>query len=154
HIFHTSNKAVWDFVNSFVPFNRLTLDNNYFDDEYQGIPIGGYNKLIDGLLDGIECRTNTDFFFDRLTLEALAKNIVYTGKLDEFYNYQYGKLEYHTQDGIELSSPKSDNHNRAISAHYRRIAGREPNVIFGGRLAEYKYYNMDELIEKALLMWE
>lgn len=309
HIFHTSNKEVWDFVNSFVPFNRytnspvanfegklynlpfnmntfyamwgvitpeqaqakideqkkeavaalggrepanleeqaltlvgrdiyeklikgytekqwgrkctelpafiikrlpvrLTFDNNYFNDSYQGIPIGGYNKLIEGLLEGIETKTETDFFADRNYYEELAEKIVFTGKIDEFYNFQFGKLEYRTvrfetekinkqnyqgnavvnyteakvpytriiehkhfepenpawnknvtiisreystewKDGMESFYPVNDAKNGELYQRYRVLADGEQNVIFGGRLAEYKYYDMDDVIARV-----
>ncbi len=306
HIFHTSNKKVWDFVNSFVPFNRytnspvanfkgklynlpfnmntfyqmwgvttpeeaakkleeqrkeskidfpqnleqqalnlvgrdiyetlikgytekqwgrkctelpafiikrlplrMTFDNNYFNDSYQGIPIGGYNKLIDGLLDGIETQTGVDFFENRLELEKLAKKIVFTGSIDQFYDYKFGKLEYrtirfeteildvqnfqgnavinYTEAKIpytriiehkhfepenpayrnnktviskEFSSewtkdsepfyPVNDEKNTTLYQKYKVLADNEKNVIFGGRLAECKYYDMDDVSEKAI----
>ena len=309
HIFHTSNKEVWDFVNSFVPFNRytnspvanfegklynlpfnmntfyamwgvitpeqaqakideqkkeavaalggrepanleeqaltlvgrdiyeklikgytekqwgrkctelpafiikrlpvrLTFDNNYFNYSYQGIPIGGYNKLIEGLLEGIETKTETDFFADRNYYEELAEKIVFTGKIDEFYNFQFGKLEYRTvrfetekinkqnyqgnavvnyteakvpytriiehkhfepenpawnknvtiisreystewKDGMESFYPVNDAKNGELYQRYRVLADGEQNVIFGGRLAEYKYYDMDDVIARV-----
>ena len=310
HIFHTSNKQVWDFVNSFVPFNRytncpvanykgklynlpfnmntfysmwgvttpaeaiakieeqkkdavvalngrepanleeqaltlvgrdiyeklikgytekqwgrkcselpafiikrlpvrLTFDNNYFNDAYQGIPIGGYNKLIDALLEGIETKTEVDFFENREQWENIAEKIVFTGKIDEFYQYQYGKLEYRTvrfeteklneqnhqgnavinyteakipytrviehkhfepenpvyakpvtvisreystewKDGMESFYPVNDEKNGILYQKYKELAEYEKNVIFGGRLAEYKYYDMDDVIEKVM----
>lgn len=310
HIFHTSNKEVWDFVNSFVPFNRytncpvanykgklynlpfnmntfyamwgvitpeeaiakieeqrkdavaalkgnepanleeqaltlvgndiyeklikgytekqwgrkctelpafiikrlpvrLTFDNNYFNDAYQGIPIGGYNKLIYALLDGIETKNNTDFFESREHWESVADKIVFTGKIDEFYDYKFGKLEYRTvrfeteklnvqnyqgnavinyteaevpytriiehkhfepenqnytkpitvisreystewKDGMEPFYPVNDERNGKLYLEYKTLAGSEKNIIFGGRLAEYKYYDMDDVIEKAM----
>lgn len=306
HIFHTSNKHVWDFVNQFVPFNRytncpvanyhgklfnlpfnmntfyqmwgvttpeeakakieeqkkesgitepknleeqaislvgkdiyftlikeytekqwgrdckdlpsfiikrlpvrFTFDNNYFNDAYQGIPIGGYNKLIEGLLDGIETQTNVDFFADREKWEKVAEKIVFTGKIDEFYDYKFGKLEYRTvrfenktlnvqnfqgnavvnytshdqpftriiehkhfetenpsyqnektviskefstewQDGMEPFYPVNDEKNAEVYKKYKELADKESNVIFGGRLAEYKYYDMDDVIEKVM----
>jgi len=301
HIFHTSNKAVWDFVNSFVEFNRytnspladykgklynlpfnmntfyalwgvktpeeakaiieaqrkdagienpanleeqviamvgkdiyeilikgytekqwgrsckelpafiiqrlpvrFTFDNNYFDDTYQGIPMGGYNQLINGLIKGIETRCNTDFFTDRAYFENLAEQIVFTGKIDEYYDYMFGKLEYRSlrfehklldlenyqgnavinyterevpftriiehkhlefgtqpktvitkeypmesQEGTEPFYPVNDERNEAIYSKYKELAGRETKVIFGGRLAEYKYYDMDDIIERV-----
>lgn len=314
HIFHTSNKEVWDFVNSFVPFNRytnspvanfegklynlpfnmntfyamwgvitpeqaqakideqkkeavaalggrepanleeqaltlvgrdiyeklikgytekqwgrkctelpafiikrlpvrLTFDNNYFNDSYQGIPIGGYNKLIEGLLEGIETKTETDFFADRNYYEELAEKIVFTGKIDEFYNFQFGKLEYRTvrfetekinkqnyqgnavvnyteakvpytriiehkhfepenpawnknvtiisreystewKDGMESFYPVNDAKNGELYQRYRVLADGEQNVIFGGRLAEYKYYDMDDVIARVFEVFE
>lgn len=307
HIFHTSNKEVWDFVNKFIPFNRytnspvanfhgklfnlpfnmntfyqmwgvttpeeakakieeqkkesgitepknleeqaislvgkdiyftlikeytekqwgrdckdlpsfiikrlpvrFTFDNNYFNDAYQGIPIGGYNKLIEGLLDGIETQTNVDFFADREKWENVAEKIVFTGKIDEFYDYKFGKLEYRTvrfenetldvqnfqgnavvnytshdqpftriiehkhfetenpsyqnaktviskeystewQDGMEPFYPVNDEKNAEVYKKYKELADKESNVIFGGRLAEYKYYDMDDVIEKVMI---
>lgn len=302
HIFHTSDKKVWDFVNSFVPFNRythsvlanfngkifnlpfnmntfyklwgtitpeqakkkikqqtdkaniidpknlkeqaislvgtdiykkliegytekqwgrktinlptfiikrlpvrFTYDNNYFNDCYQGIPIGGYNKLIEGLLKNIETRTNCDFFKEKEKLLKLAKNIVFTGRIDEYYNFKYGKLEYRSlrfknqvletdnfqghsvinytdtktpytriiehkhfefgtqpktvitkeyplewKEGREIYYPVNDEKNNILYEKYKQLADKEKNVIFGGRLAEYKYYDMHQVVEKAL----
>lgn len=310
HIFHTSNKQVWDFVNSFVPFNRytncpvanykgklynlpfnmntfyamwgvttpaeaiekieeqkkdavaalngrepsnleeqaltlvgrdiyeklikgytekqwgrkctelpsfiikrlpvrLTFDNNYFNDAYQGIPIGGYNKLIEALLEGIETKTDVDFFENRKQWENIAGKIVFTGKIDEFYGYKFGKLEYRTvrfeteklhehnhqgnavinyteaevpytriiehkhfepentaystpvtvisreystewKDGMEPFYPVNDEKNGTLYQKYKALADSEKNMIFGGRLAEYKYYDMDDVIEKVM----
>ena len=315
HIFHTANKAVWDFVNSLVPFNRYTncpvanykgelynlpfnmntfyqmwgvhtpeeaqvkiknqqseiknllgnrepanleeqalmlvgrdiyeklikgytekqwgrpcselpafiirrlplrfvFDNNYFNDPYQGIPVGGYNLLIDKLLEGIETRVNCDFFANRAELTALADTIVYTGPIDQFYDYRFGKLQYRTvrfetetldtpnyqgnavinytdretpftriiehkhfesfgqavydnpktvvsrefstewQFGMEPYYPVNDSRNAALYAQYKSLADRESRVLFGGRLAEYKYYDMAPTIEQALSLWE
>lgn len=306
HIFHTSSKKVWDFVNSFVPFNRytnspvanfhgklfslpfnmntfyqmwgvttpaqaaakieqqkkengiaepknleeqaislvgrdiyeilvkeytekqwgrkctelpsfiikrlpvrFTFDNNYFNDAYQGIPIGGYNKLIDGLLVGIETKTDVDYFADREKWNGMAEKIVFTGKIDEFFGYKFGKLEYRTvrfetetldvqnfqgnavvnytshnepftriiehkhfepenqnyskpitvisreystewKDGMEPFYPVNDEKNGQLYLKYKALADCEKKVIFGGRLAEYKYYDMDDVIEKAM----
>lgn len=310
HIFHTSNKEVWDFVNRFVPFNRYTnspvanykgelynlpfnmntfnrmwgvitpqeakaiideqvelaksnikgepnnleeqalclvgrdiyeklikgytekqwgrkctelpafiikrlpvrmvFDNNYFNDSYQGIPIGGYNKLIDGMLEGIEVRTGVDFFADREYWESVSENIVFTGKIDEFYGYRFGKLEYRTvrfeqmlldvpnyqgnavvnytdaetpytriiehkhfemfgdavydcpktviskeystewKDGMEPYYPVNDEKNNSLYALYKELADKESNVHFGGRLAEYKYYDMAPIVEMVM----
>ena len=302
HIFHTSNKEVWDFVNSFVPFNRYThsvlanykgsiynlpfnmntfyqlwktatpkqakneiakqikksgitkvrnlkeqaislvgtdiynilvkvymekqwgrkatelpafiikrlpvrfiYDNNYYNDLYQGIPIGGYNLLIEGLLKNIEVKINCDFFKERKNLEKLAKNIVFTGRIDEYFGFKYGKLDYrslrfenkilntdnyqgHTvinytdaetpytriiehkhfefgtqpktvitkeypqewEEGREIYYPVNNEKNNNLYERYKKLAKKEKNVIFGGRLAEYKYYDMDEVIEQAL----
>ena len=305
HIFHTSNKQVWDFVNSFVPFNRytncpvanfkgklfnlpfnmntfyqmwgvttpeqainkieeqkkqagisepknleeqaislvgkdiyftlikeytekqwgrdckelpafiikrlpvrFTFDNNYFNDLYQGIPIGGYNKLIEGLLKGIETQTSTDYFEDREKWNSITEKIVFTGKIDEFYDYRFGKLEYRTvrfeteklniqnyqgnavvnytshdepytrviehkhfepenphfkdpvtfiskefssewKEGMEPFYPVNDEKNGSVYKRYKELAENEKNVFFGGRLAEYKYYDMDDVIEKV-----
>ena len=189
---------------------RYVFDNNYFNDKYQGIPVGGYNKLIDALLEGVESRTGVDFFDDRSYWTNLADRIVFTGQLDEFYDYRFGKLEFRTvsfeqetlqtpnyqgnavinytdaetpytriiehkhfemfgQDvydvpqtvisreystewkpGLEPFYPINDERNNSLAQKYRDLAAHEPNVIFGGRLAEYKYYDMAPLIEKVL----
>lgn len=189
---------------------RMTFDNNYFNDSYQGIPIGGYNRLIDGLLDGVEVRLDTDFFADRAHWESIADRIVFTGKIDEFYGYRFGKLEYRTvrfetetldepnhqgnavvnytaadvpytriiehkhfetfgnavydnprtvisreystewTDGMEPFYPVNDARNQAVYEQYRALAAQESSVIFGGRLAEYKYYDMAPIIAQAL----
>ena len=311
HIFHTSNKAVWDFVNALVPFNRYTncpvanyhgelynlpfnmntfyqmwgvhtpeeaqakiaeqraivsakldgseprnleeqalllvgrdiyeklikeytekqwgrpctelpafiirrlplrfiFDNNYFNDPYQGIPIGGYNILIERLLEGIDTRVNCDFFTNRDELTALVDTIIYTGPIDQFYDYRFGKLQYRTvrfetetlntpnyqgnavvnytshdvpytrviehkhfesfgqsvydnpktvisreystewQPGMEPYYPVNDERNAALYAQYKELADAEKHVLFGGRLAEYKYYDMAPTIEQAL----
>ncbi len=311
HIFHTSNKAVWDFVNALVPFNRYTnypvanyhgelynlpfnmntfyqmwgvhtpeeaqakiaeqravvaaklegsepcnleeqalllvgrdiyeklikeytekqwgrpctelpafiirrlplrfvFDNNYFNDPYQGIPIGGYNLLIERLLEGIDTRINSDFFANRAELTALADTIIYTGPIDQFYDYRFGKLQYRTvrfetetlntpnyqgnavvnytshdvpytrviehkhfesfgqsvyenprtvisreystewQPGMEPYYPVNDDRNAALYAKYKSLTDAELHVLFGGRLAEYKYYDMAPIIEQAL----
>ena len=311
HIFHTANKAVWDFVNTLVPFNRYTncpvanfhgelynlpfnmntfyqmwgvrtpeeaqakiagqcaavsakldgseprnleeqalllvgsdiyeklikeytekqwgrpctelpafiirrlplrfiFDNNYFNDPYQGIPVGGYNILIERLLDGIDTRVNCDFFANRDKLTALADTIIYTGPIDQFYDYRFGKLQYRTvrfetetlntpnyqgnavvnytshdvpytriiehkhfesfgqsvydnpktvisreystewQPGMEPYYPVNDERNAALYTQYKSLADTEKHVHFGGRLAEYKYYDMAPTIEQAL----
>lgn len=310
HIFHTSNKVVWDFVNSFVPFNRytncpvanykgslynlpfnmntfyelwgvktpkealdkiqeqrilagvsnpknleeqaislvgsdiynilvkeytekqwgrkcselpsfiinrlpvrFTFDNNYFNDMYQGIPIGGYNKLINGLLKDIEVLTDTDFFDDRDKWLDKANKIVFTGKIDEYYNYCFGKLDYRTvnfeteiidvqnyqgnavinytshdvpytriiehkhfepesntysknktvisrefstewKDGCEPFYPINDERNSNLYKKYKKLADNDKMVLFGGRLAEYKYYDMDDIIEEVFKLWK
>ena len=193
---------------------RLVYDNNYFNDSYQGIPIGGYNKLIDGLLEGVECRTNEDFFANREQLSTLADKIVFTGQLDQFYDYKYGKLNFRTvsfetevinksnyqgnavvnyteaevpytrviehkhfesfgqavydnpktvvsreystewKDGMEPYYPVNDEQNNEMAEKYRAQASQEKNVIFGGRLAEYKYYDMAPVVEKVLALFE
>ncbi len=314
HIFHTANKAIWDFVNSLVPFNRYTncpvanykgelynlpfnmntfyqmwgvhtpeeaqaeisrqqsairtqlgnrepanleeqalmlvgkdiyekliksytekqwgrpctelpafiirrlplrfvFDNNYFNDPYQGIPIGGYNALIEKLLEGIETRVNCDYFAHREELDRIADKIVYTGPIDQFYDYRFGKLQYRTvrfetetldtpnyqgnavvnytdretpftriiehkhfesfgqtvydnpktvisrefstewQPGMEPYYPVNDERNAALYARYKALADAETKVLFGGRLAEYKYYDMSPTIEQALLLF-
>ena len=189
---------------------RLAFDNNYFNDRYQGIPMGGYNKLIDGLLSGVETQVNVDFFDDRARWESIADKIVFTGKLDEFYGYRFGKLEYRTvrfenetldmpnyqgnavvnyterevpytriiehkhfemfgqdvyacpktvvsreystewTEGMEPYYPVNDSRNNELAEKYRALAAQEPSVIFGGRLAEYKYYDMAPIIERVL----
>lgn len=188
---------------------RFTFDNNYFNDSFQGIPIGGYNKIIEGLLCGTETRTDTDFFENRAELEKIADKIVFTGKIDEFYGYKFGKLEYRTvrfetetldvqnfqgnavvnytsssepytriiehkhfepenpaygqertviskeystewKDGMEPFYPVNDEKNAALYQKYRALADSEKDVIFGGRLAEYRYYDMDDVIAKAM----
>lgn len=315
HIFHTSNKEVWDFVNSIVPFNRYTnspiakykerlynlpfsmntfhqmwgvttpeeakakieeqrrealasfqdrepanleeqalsmvgrdiydtlikgytekqwgrscaelpafiikrlplhyvYDNNYFNDSYQGIPIGGYNKLIDSFLEGVETHVDCDFFAHRAELVAIAEKIVYTGPIDAFYDYRFGPLSWrtlrfeqevldtpnyqgnavvnytdrdvpytriiehkhfesfgdavyenpHTVITREYSTewmpdrepyyPVNDVENNTRYQRYKAIANQENNVIFGGRLAEYKYYDMAPIIERVMLLFE
>lgn len=189
---------------------RMVFDNNYFNDRFQGIPIGGYNKLIEGLLDGIECRTNTDFFENRQYWESIADKIIFTGKIDEFYDYRFGKLEYRTvrfeeeiidtpnyqgnavinyterevpytriiehkhfemfgadidrisktvvsreystewKEGMEPYYPINDEKNDALYQKYKELAATEINVVFGGRLAEYKYYDMAPIIENVI----
>lgn len=191
---------------------RLVFDNNYFNDKYQGIPIGGYNKLIEGLLEGVETKTGVDFFDNREYWENIADKIVFTGKIDEFYNYQFGKLEYRTvrfeeeiydtpnyqgnavinytekevpytriiehkhfeffgseienfpktvvskeysiewKEGMEPYYPVNDERNNKLYQQYKVLADKETNIIFGGRLAEYKYYDMAPIIEKILKM--
>lgn len=192
---------------------RMTFDNNYFNDTYQGIPIGGYNRLIDGLLVGVEVLTNTNFFEDRKKWESIADKIIFTGKIDEFFNYRYGKLEYRTVrfeteihnqpnfqgnavvnytsaeipytriiehkhfecfgnavyenpktviskeystewvDGMEPFYPVNDARNQSVYEQYRDLAHKESNVIFGGRLAEYKYYDMAPVIQQAMTIF-
>ena len=191
---------------------RFVYDNNYFSDKYQGIPIGGYNKLIEGLLDGTEVITDTDFFENREHWEQIAEKIVFTGKIDEFYNYRFGKLEYRTvyfeeeeldcpnyqgnavvnytdkdvpytrviehkhfemfgedvgkcaktiisreysiewNENLEPYYPINDSRNNELHLKYKALADKETRVIFGGRLAEYKYYDMAPIIEKVLDM--
>lgn len=315
HIFHTSNKKVWDFVNSFVPFNRYTncpvanykgklynlpfnmntfhqlwgvvtpeearavieeqksdaikalhgrepvnleeqalclvghdifemlikgytekqwgrpcselpafiirrlplrfvFDNNYFNDLYQGIPVEGYNKLIEGLLEGVETRTSCDFFADRAELSSLGEKIVYTGQIDEFFDYRFGHLGFRTvsfdheikdtpnwqgnavvnyterevpytriiehkhfemfgqsvydcprtvisrefstewKPGMEPFYPVNDTKNNELFLKYKALTDQEENVIFGGRLAEFKYYDMAPVIEKVMRLFE
>lgn len=182
---------------------RFTFDNNYFNDKYQGIPVGGYNRLIDGLIGDTEVLLDTDFFDNRAHWESIADTIVFSGKIDEFYGYRYGKLEYRTvsfeeetldcdnwqgsavvnytdaevpytriiehkhfefgtqpktviskeypaewQEGSEPYYPINDDRNDSLYKQYEALAMNEKNVIFGGRLAEYKYYDMNRIIEK------
>ena len=189
---------------------RLVFDNNYFNDKYQGIPIGGYNVLIERLLDGADTRLGCDFFAHREELEALADKVVFTGAIDEYYGYRFGKLEYRTvrfemetldtpnyqgnavvnyterevpytrviehkhfemfgtdvdncpktvisreyssewTEGSEPYYPVNNEKNNALYLKYKELADKETNVIFGGRLAEYKYYDMDQVIAAAL----
>ncbi|RHR40323.1 UDP-galactopyranose mutase [Parabacteroides sp. AF18-52] len=184
---------------------RFCYNNNYFNDCYQGIPMGGYNKLIEGLLEGVDIRLNVDFFKDRESLTQLADRIVFTGKIDEFYDYLFGKLDYrslrfeeeildkdnyqgniavnytdteHTctriiehkyfefgtqsktvitkeyslewTEGCEPYYPVNDQKNTEIYQRYKMMADQDQSVIFGGRLAEYKYYDMHQIVEKIL----
>ena len=201
---------------------RLIFDNNYFNDKYQGIPVGGYNKLISGLLEGSDTKTDVDFFTDSIETasgetiqlkndwQMLADKLVFTGKIDEFYDYQFGKLNYRTvrfeqeiidkpnyqgnavvnyterevpytrviehkhfemfgaevyenpktiiskeystewKDGMEPYYPVNDDVNSQLYAQYKALADKEEIVIFGGRLAEYKYYDMAPVIEKVI----
>lgn len=189
---------------------RFVFDNNYFNDTYQGIPIGGYNRLINALLEGIEVRLCTDFFDQRDYLSSLAEKVVYTGPIDQFYQYRFGHLKYRTvsfltevlpvanyqgnavinytdaetpftriiehkhfemfgaevdktpstvisreystewSEGMEPYYPVNDDENSALLAQYQQLAAEEKNVIFGGRLAEYKYYDMAPTVERAL----
>ena len=189
---------------------RFVHDNNYFNDRYQGIPIGGYNKLIDGLLEGVETKVNADFFEDRKYWESIADKIVYTGAIDEYFDYRLGKLEWRTvsfeekvldtpnyqgnavmnyteaevpytrviehkhfemfgqevydcpktviskeysteyKDGMEPYYTVNDERNNQLAEQYRALAVQEKNIFFGGRLAEYKYYDMAPIVEKVL----
>jgi len=184
---------------------RFTYDNNYFNDKYQGIPVGGYNLLIDALLQGIEVEKNIDFFDNREYYSGCAKKVIYTGPIDKFFDYRFGKLDYRslkfetevmetdnyqgsavvnyidkkypftriiehkhfefgTQDktvvtkefpkefeeGDEYYYPVNDKKNTSIYSKYKSLASEEKHVIFGGRLAEYKYYDMHQIIASAL----
>lgn len=184
---------------------RYTFDNNYFNDRYQGIPVGGYNMLIDGLLDGIEVRTGVDYNESRAEYEGLAQKVVYTGPVDAYFDYKLGQLEYRGlrfeterleevnhqgvavmnytarevpytrviehkhfefgtqpvtyvtkeypaewQPGEEAYYPVNNERNQNLYQQYAKLAAKEENVIFGGRLAEYKYYDMDDVIKSAL----
>ena len=191
---------------------RFVYDNNYFNDHYQGIPIGGYNQLIEGLLQGVETLVDTDFFEQRSHWESIADKIVYTGALDAYFDYRFGKLDWRTvrfeqevldipnfqgnavmnfterevpytriiehkhfemfgdevyrcpktvisrefsmeyQEGMEPYYTVNDARNNALAEQYHTLASQERNVHFGGRLAEYKYYDMAPIVEKVLML--
>ena len=194
---------------------RYTFDNNYFNDAYQGVPIGGYNKLIDGLLEGVETRTDIDFFDGMYrTWRELADTLVYTGKIDDFYHQKLGRLQYRSlrfetetldvanyqgvalmnytdietpytrviehkhfetfgdaaeqnpktvitreypteyKQGMVAYYPINDEENNKLYLKYKALADMETDVIFGGRLAEYKYYDMAPVIESAMEKWK
>ena len=193
---------------------RFVFDNNYFNDLYQGIPIGGYNRLIDGLLEGVECKTGVDFFTDyQSDWRSLANTLVYTGALDAYFDYRFGKLDWRTitfrtrvedtpnyqgnavvnytshdvpytrviehkhfeqfgrdvydcpktviseeysaeyHPGMEPYYPINDAKNNVLAEQYRQLALQEKDVIFGGRLAEYKYYDMAPIVEKVMALF-
>lgn len=190
---------------------RLVYDNNYFNDKYQGIPVGGYNKLIEGLLEGVDCKIGVDFFKSEYRdWKKYADKLVYTGPLDEYFDYKLGKLDWRTvsfktriedtpnyqgnavvnytshnepytrviehkhfemfgqevyncpktvvseeysteyKEGMEQYYPVNDERNNALAEEYRKLADQEENVIFGGRLGQYKYYDMAPVIELVL----
>ena len=190
---------------------RLVFDNNYFNDKYQGIPVGGYNKLIEGLLEGIDTKTGVDFFNSEYKdWRKHAQRLVYTGAIDEYFNFSLGKLDWRTvsfkirvedmpnyqgnavvnytshdepytrviehkhfemfgqqvydtprsvisreysveyRPGMEPYYPLGDERNERLASQYRTLASREKDVIFGGRLAEYRYYDMAPVIRRAL----
>lgn len=194
---------------------RMVFDNNYFNDKYQGIPVGGYNKLIDGLLEGIDCKTDVDFFNSEYKdWKKFADKLVYTGAIDEYFNYSLGKLDWRTvsfktriedtanfqgnavvnytshekpytrviehkhfemfgqevydcpksvvseeysteyKDGMEPYYPVNDDRNNQLADQYRKLAANEDNVMFGGRLAQYKYYDMAPVIEQVMKLWK
>lgn len=193
---------------------RMVFDNNYFNDKYQGVPVGGYNRLIGGLLDGVECKTNVDFFTSEYhDWQKYADKLVYTGAIDEYFNYSWGKLNWRTvcfktsvenvanyqgnavvnytsldvpytrviehkhfdmfgqevydnpktviseeysmeyRDGMEPYYPVNDERNNTLAEKYRLLASKEKNVIFGGRLAQYKYYDMAPVIEEVMKLF-
>lgn len=193
---------------------RLVFDNNYFNDKYQGIPVGGYNQLIDGLLEGIECKTGVDFFHSAYKdWKNYADKLVYTGAIDEYFGYSLGKLDWRTvsfktrientpnyqgnavvnytshevpytrviehkhfemfgqdvyncpktvvseeysteyKEGMEPYYPVNDERNNLLAEQYRQLAEKETDVIFGGRLAQYKYYDMAPVIEQVLSLF-
>ena len=184
---------------------RMRFDNNYFNHPYQGIPVGGYTKMVERMLDGIEVRLNCDYLENKAELDAIADKVVYTGPIDAYFNYVYGNLQYRSlrfetevldkknyqgvagmnftdretpytrivehkhfefgeQDktvitkeysvewtpGMEPYYPVNDEVNSALYEKYKELADKESKVIFGGRLAEYKYYDMDKVIARAL----
>ncbi len=192
---------------------RLVFDNNYFNDKYQGIPVGGYNKLIEGLLEDVECKTNVDFFQSEYrNWKEYADKLVYTGAIDEYFGYSLGKLDWRTvsfktrvadtpnyqgnavvnytshevpytrviehkhfemfgqevyecpktviseeysmeyKEGMEPYYPVNDERNNLLAEKYRTLASQEENVIYGGRLAQYKYFDMAPIIEQVLEM--
>ena len=188
---------------------RLTFDNNYFNALYQGIPMGGYTKMVENMLNGIEVRTGVDYFKNKAELDAIAEKIVYTGAIDAYFSYRLGTLEYRSvkfeteildmpnfqgnaavnytdretpwtriiehkwfefgtqpktvisreyssewKMGDEPYYPVNDEKNSALYQEYRKLAENEKNIIFGGRLGEYKYYDMDAVIASALEMCE
>ncbi|AXV48557.1 UDP-galactopyranose mutase [Prevotella denticola] len=207
---------------------RLVFDNNYFNDKYQGIPVGGYNKLIEALLNGVDTITDVDFFDCKHTFDHVSENhhvqgynldiqcnqLVFTGKIDEYFGYRFGKLDYRTvrfehetldmpnyqgnavvnytevsvpytriiehkhfdsfgqtvyenpktvisreystewQEGMEPYYPVNDDKNNQLAQRYRKLASNEPSVIFGGRLAEYKYYDMAPIVECVMGMFK
>lgn len=193
---------------------RWVFDNNYFNDKYQGIPVGGYNQLIDGLLEGIECKTGVDFFHSEYKdWKKYADKLVYTGAIDEYFGYSLGKLDWRTvsfktrientpnyqgnavvnytshkvpytrviehkhfemfgqdvyncpktvvseeysteyKEGMEPYYPVNDERNNLLAEQYRQLAEKETDVIFGGRLAQYKYYDMAPVIEQVLSLF-
>lgn len=193
---------------------RFVYDNNYFNDTYQGVPIGGYNQLINALLLDVEVRINTDYFANKDAFNAMANKVVFTGKIDEYYDYCFGQLDYRTvifeqeihemanyqgnavvnytereipftrviehkhfecfgaeveknpktviskeystewKTGMEPYYPVNDDKNNSLYLRYKALADKETDVIFGGRLAEYKYYDMAPIIEKVMRMFE
>ena len=193
---------------------RFVFDNNYFNDVYQGIPIGGYNKLIEGLLEDVECKTDTNFFENRGYWESIVEKIVYTGPIDEFYSFRFGRLEWRTvrfeqetlpmanyqgnavinytdretpftriiehkhfesfgeaiydnpntvisrefstewKPGMEPFYTVNDQRNNTLYQRYKTLADQESKVVFCGRLAEYKYYDMAPVIERAMELYD
>jgi len=190
---------------------RLTFDNNYFNALFQGIPVGGYTKMVANMLDGVEVRLNTDYLKEKETYDSLAETVVYTGPIDAYFNYSLGYLEYRSvrfetevldrpnfqgnaavnytdaetpwtriiehkwfefgkddkgndlpktvisreyssewKPGDEPYYPVNDEKNSNLYRKYRELAGKEKNIVFGGRLGEYRYYDMDKVIRAAL----
>lgn len=184
---------------------RYTYDNNYFNDLYQGIPIGGYNVIVDKLFEGCDIEMGVDYLADKAHYDSFGETVVYTGAIDAYYGYRFGKLEYRSlrfesevldeenhqgvavvnytdretpytrviehkhfefgvqpktvvtreypvawQEGMEPYYPVNDEKNQALYRKYAQLAARETDVIFGGRLGEYRYYDMDQVIESAM----
>ena len=189
-----------------LPF-RFTYDNNYFNDEYQGIPKGGYNELINRLLENVEIRLNTNYFSARKELDKLADKILFTGCIDEFYDYRFGRLEYRSlrfeHERLEIDNyqgnavvnycereipytriiehkhfefgtqpctvitreypaaftaenepyyPVNDDTNMTLLKKYKDLANTTANVLFGGRLAQYAYFDMDDTVKAVLAL--
>ncbi len=183
---------------------RLVYDNNYFNDKYQGIPIGGYTKMVENMLEGIEVKLNSNFFDKLDEYKQMANKIIYTGPIDEYFDYKLGSLDWRSlkfdtkvldienyqgnavvnytgheveytrviehkhfedtkslktvvtyeypadyEEGMEKYYTINDDKNNKLADEYRKLASEEKNVIFGGRLAEYKYYDMDDVIKSA-----
>lgn len=197
------------FIIKRIPF-RFIFDNNYFNDPYQGIPVGGYNRLIDALLEGIEVRTGIDYMEHRKELDPLAEKVLYTGCIDEYFNYACGHLEYRSlrfehkrltdvedfqgnavvnytdretpytriiehkhfefgkqpstvityeypddfEPGKEPYYPVNDENNTRIFNQYQRLSQQQEKVLFGGRLAQYTYADMDDTVAAALKLWK
>ena len=184
---------------------RFTFDNNYFNDLYQGVPFEGYNQLFDSLLEGVEVRTETDFFENKDGFEALAEKVIYSGPIDEYFGFKYGHLKYRSlrfeevkldmdnfqgnvainytdsdtpytrivehkhflggnqkctvitkeysqewKPGLEPFYPINDTENTQVLSFYQKEIEKLTNVSFLGRLAEYKYYDMHQIVERAL----
>jgi UDP-galactopyranose mutase len=184
---------------------RLNFDDNYFFDKYQGIPVDGYTKIFEGMLNGVEVRTDVDYFSNREYFNSISDKIVFTGKIDEFFDYQFGELEYRTlkfesecvnksdYQGCSIINytdynipwtritehkhfensksdvtwitkeypkdysrgdipyyPINDETNSKIYTKYKELSANHPDIIFGGRLSEYKYYDMHQIIGSAL----
>ena len=183
---------------------RLTYDNNYFNDRYQGIPMGGYTKMVENMLEGIEVKLGADYLESKAEYDAMAKKVVYTGPIDEYFDYRLGELEWRSlrfedkvydeenhqgvavvnytgheqeytrsiehkhfedaksdktivtyeypadyEEGMEKYYVINDEKNNKLAAEYKKLAEKEENIIFGGRLAEYRYYDMDDVIKSA-----
>lgn len=212
NVFHTNSRRVWEFVTKFAKYTekqwgrlckdlpvsiikripvRLTFDNNYFEALYQGIPVGGYTRLVERLLEGIEVRVGVDYLQNKDDLDALADKVIFTGTIDSYFKYQLGELEYRSvrfesevldkpnfqgcaqvnyvdletpwtrtqpktviireystkwKVGIEPYHPVNDERNNRLYEAYRSLAENQSKVLFGGRLGEYKYYDMDKVV--------